>query len=577
MAQSNVADILLIGSGGAGGPFAWYLSQVKDITIVCLEQGDWEGNQRPEESLSSVGRWEGGTLSGWGADDPQWKRLIQAPRQPGAVYFPNGYPYDRTESYWEPILGFHVGGASVHWAGGWGRFRPSDFLQRTLTGYGADWPFPYEELARWYDYNDALVGISGEPHTLPNGEPAYPYRRYNLLPPARSARAGSSKTLFESAADQLGWRYVRGGERAVISVPFKGRDPRNFRQAKLRADVVHWPDAIENGVVLKPRSTVREITVDPQGRVDGALYYDAAGMLHEQKARIVVVACNAIGTARLLLNSTSTQFPDGLANRSGLVGKGLMGHPGFRISAEFENDDPSRSFGGGGVSIDEFRDPALRGGAIGGFSLRAGGLTGPVAIALGTPPVSLDAMIPADLEGGPRFTPTLVAWGRRHHAAFQQRYKRTASISISSTEEPEDDNRVELHPTLTDDFGTPAPKLIYKRSENTLKLHAYAAERAKDLAEAAGATRVLLPDDKRDWAGRGAAPGHYMGTARMGTDPSRSVVDQWGHAHDVKNLFIIDGSTFATAGTGGMMPTTQANALRIADYFKTNVRRLLTM
>ena len=570
MAQRDAADILLIGSGGSGGPFAWYLSQVPDIKIVCLEQGDWEGNQQAEESLSSV--------RGWGADNPQWQRLIEVPRQPGAVYFPNGYPYDRTESYWEPILGFHVGGASVHWAAGWGRFRPADFLQRTLTGHGADWPFPYEELVRWYDYNDGLVGISGEPYTLPNGDPAFPDRNYSLLPQPGSAGARSSDNLLQKAAADLGWRYMLGGERAVISVPFKGRDPKNFREAKFRADVVHWPDAIENGVVLKTRATVREITVNEQGLADGALYYDAEGQLHEQQARIVVMAGNAIGTPRLLLNSAFSRFRNGLANSSGLVGKGLMSHPGFTITAEFENDDPSRNFGGaGGVTIDEFRDPALRGGAIGGFNLRASGLTGPVALALGTPPAALDLMIPANLEGGPRVTRTLVAWGRGHHAEFQQRYRRRASVSISSTEEAEDDNRVELHPTLTDDFGTSAPKLIYKRSENTLNLHRYAAERARDLLEAAGVARVLTPDDKRDWAGRGAAPGHYMGTARMGNNPERSVVDKWGRAHDVKNLFIIDGSTFVTSSTAPPMATIQANALRIADYFKNNIKQLLTM
>src|SRR5206468_2906258 len=112
---------------------------------------------------------------------------------------------------------------------------------------------------------------------------------------------------------------------------------------------------------------VREITLAKDGLADGALYYDAEGRLQEQKARLVVVACNAIGTPRLLLNSKSNRFPQGLANSSGLVGKGLMSHPGSTISAEFENEDPSRNFGGdGGVTIDEFRDPARRGDAVGG-------------------------------------------------------------------------------------------------------------------------------------------------------------------------------------------------------------------
>ena len=149
-------------------------------------------------------------------------------------------------------------------------------------------------------------------------------------------------------------------------------------------------------------------------------------------------------------------------------------------------------------------------------------------------------------------------------------------MSIGSSELAEEANRIELHPTLTDDFGTPAPKIIYKRSENTQKLMAYAMDRGKELLEAAGATKIPEADIRRDFVGRGAAPGHYMGTARMGSDPKRSVVDKYGRAHDVKNLFIIDGSVFTTSGGGGPTATIQANALRIADYIKTNAKRLVT-
>jgi choline dehydrogenase-like flavoprotein len=162
-----------------------------------------------------------------------------------------------------------------------------------------------------------------------------------------------------------------------------------------------------------------------------------------------------------------------------------------------------------------------------------------------------------------------------HHAEFQRRFRRTASVSASCTDYPDDGNRVELDPTLTDDFGTPAPRLIYKRNEMTAKLFAYGLERATELLEAAGATKVTSNVVRADSVGRGAAPGHYLGTARMGSDPQRSVVDKYGRAHDVRNLFIICGAVFTTSGLGGPTSTIQANALRIADHFRKHIKQLL--
>src|SRR3981189_626197 len=157
----DVADVLLVGSGASGGPFAWFLSQTPGIKIVCLEQGDWEqGAAMPD-------------------NQEQWERLVKpVPRQPGANYFKNGYPYDHTESYWEPVLGNSVGGATVHYSAAWERLRTSDFLLRSVTGVGDDWPITYRDLAPYYDLNDNFVGVAGVP-----GNPAYPNRNVSFLPP----------------------------------------------------------------------------------------------------------------------------------------------------------------------------------------------------------------------------------------------------------------------------------------------------------------------------------------------------------------------------------------------------------
>ena len=168
--------------------------------------------------------------------------------------------------------------------------------------------------------------------------------------------------------------------------------------------------------------------------------------------------------------------------------------------------------------------------------------------------------------GGRKGQPDDGGW--REVAAFQERVRRTAGLMVFCDELPDDHNRVELDPALTDEAGIPAPKLFYRRGDNTERMLAYGMERCREAMEAAGAARIVSAEKLQ------AAPGHYLGTARMGADPERSVVDAWGRAHDVRNLFIIDGSVFTSAGSSVPTSTIQALALRTADYVKDNAREL---
>ena len=163
-----------------------------------------------------------------------------------------------------------------------------------------------------------------------------------------------------------------------------------------------------------------------------------------------------------------------------------------------------------------------------------------------------------------------IQWGKLHHAAFAERYQFTAGTSILYEELPDPFNRVELDPSITDEVGVPGIKLFYKRTENLKKMIDYSIERTKDMMMAAGATKIV---NVAPLAEGGAF--HLMGTARMGNDPSTSVVNKWGRSHEVKNLFVIDGSLFVTAGPTVVTSTLQTLALRIADYVKKNHQDLL--
>ena len=214
-----------------------------------------------------------------------------------------------------------VGGSTVHYGSHYPRFHPSDFRVKTLDGVADDWPLTYDELEPYFDLNDRIMGVSGL-----RGDPAYPPKPDRPCPPL-SIRPGGE--LLAKGFDKLGWHWW-ASDTAIPSVEYDGREPDSggYLRSLASTDLTYWPKALELGATLKTNARVREILVDSTGKATGALYYDADGNLVEQKAKSVVMACNGIGTPRLLLNSTSPLFPDGLANSSGLGGQVPDAPPG---------------------------------------------------------------------------------------------------------------------------------------------------------------------------------------------------------------------------------------------------------
>ena len=321
--------------------------------------------------------------------------------------------------------------------------------------------------------------------------------------------------------------------------------------AKGSTDVTYWPPAIREGVRLEAHCRVREITVDENGRADGVIYYDAEGTERRQRAEIVVLACNGVGTPRLLLNSVSSQFPDGLANRSGLVGKNFMFHPYALINGEFpERMGAYKGPTGCCLVSQEFYETDASRGFVRGYTFETTRGFGPVSTAL------------AGMSGG------RLAWGADHHRDFAELFDRTAGMVAICEDLPEERNCVTLDPELKDSHGIPAPKINYRLSDNSKAMLDHAVASGTQILEASGATHITSQAP--------LAPGgwHLMGTARMGADPERSVVNEWGRCHDVKNLFVIDGSIFVTAAAVNPTNTIQALSLYIADQIKKNLSNL---
>ncbi len=312
--------------------------------------------------------------------------------------------------------------------------------------------------------------------------------------------------------------------------------------AKASTDVTHWPRAVELGARVVTGARVTRLVRAGGRLLRGAEYVDAEGREHVAEADVVVLAANAVGTARLLLLSADAAAPDGLANGSGLVGRRLMMHPFAVVTGRFERPlETWRGNVGSRIHCLQFYETDERRGFVRGAKWS-------LAPSSGGP---LNAALPARAGSA--------VWGADHHTSVRERFGHCLTWGIFAEDLPEERNRVELDPALADSSGLPAPRVSYTISENSRRLLDFHVERARESMLEAGATAVDVLSPMR------AAGWHLLGTARMGADPASSVVDPWGRAHELDNLYVADGSVFVTAGGVNPTATITALALRLAD------------
>jgi choline dehydrogenase-like flavoprotein len=532
MIDHEKVDVLIVGSGASGAAVAWSLAETK-MRILCLEQGDWV---RSTEYPTNGRDWES-------------RRYTDFNISPNFRNRDTDYPVNDDNSIMKVANFNAVGGGTIIYTAHWPRLHPSDFKVKSLDGIAEDWPIDYWTLEKFYEENDRMMGASGL-----EGDPGVPPRH----PPMPPIPLGKTGTIYGKTMNKLGWHWWPS-DTAVATQDYEGRakcinlghcTPGCAQGAKASTDLTYWPLAIRDGVELRPRCRVREITVDGNGMASGAIYYDKDGKEHFQPAEVVIVACNGVGTPRLLLNSVSKKFPNGLANSSGLVGKNLMLHPWPMISGYVEE---TLDGGRGPITCmwsKQFYETDPKRDFVRGYTLQFNRGTGPANQAITG---AASGQLP---------------WGPAHHKAYREMLDHRVGIGVACDDLPEEHNRVTLDPALKDSNGIPAPRIDYTIGENTRRMMEHGIARAEEILAAAGAKNIYCSREALNY------PGHLLGTARMGSDPERSVVNEWGRSHDVKNLFIVDGSVFVTGGGVNPTSTIQAVALYIADQMK---QRLATL
>jgi choline dehydrogenase-like flavoprotein len=532
---SDEVDFVIIGSGAAGGILAKELS-TNGFRVVVLEQGPYltEADYTHNE------------IKVLGED-----LLTNHPKLQPTTF--RKTPQDRAKLQRALVYGRSVGGTSVHFTANFWRFHEIDFIERGKVGAipGAnlvDWPIRYADLEPYYTKVEWEIGVSGlagaSPFDPPRSKP-YP------MPPLP---VKSSGVIFERAARQLGWNPFPA-PMAILSQPRPGRSAcmncgfcLSFGcevGAKSSSLVAAIRFAERTGrCEIRPDSYVHRIETDARGRAIGAAYFDKDKNTHLQKAKAVIVCANGAETPRLLLMSANAQFPNGLANNSsGVVGKNLMLNSGAISMGVFER--PLNDYKGFAVSRilhDFYELDGQKVGFCGGGGLDARFDATPIGFAL---------------NGLPPDTPK---WGSAFKKTLAENYTRTMEVFSHATSLAREDNSFSLDPELKDAWGLPALRMTYKDHPDDLKVAKWLNDRALELLDAAGAVKKWsYPIGEQEFAV------HLLGTCRMGTDPKTSVINIDHRTHDVKNLFLCDGSSFVTSGRGQPTMTIEALAFRAAD------------
>jgi len=424
-----------------------------------------------------------------------------------------------------------VGGSTVHWAGASLRFQEHELkVQSTYGGIAGanllDWPITLKDLEPYYAKAEDKMGV-----TRTNDIEGLP--------------GNNNYKVMKAGADKLGYKHCHTGRMAINSAPRDGRGSCQqigfcFQGCKTGAKWSTLYTEIPKGeatgkLEVRANAQVLKIEHNAQGKVTGVLYADAEGNQQLQKARVVCVAGNSIESPRLLLNSASSMFPDGLANSSGQVGRNYMRHMTGSVYAVF--DKPVNMYRGttmAGIISDESRNDPSRG-FVGGYEMET--------LSLGVP------FMAAFLNPG--------AWGRSFTSAMDM-YDHMAGMWLVGEDMPQESNRITLHDSKKDQHGLPIPNVHFDDHPNDIAMRNHAYQQGAAVYDAVGAVRTFPTPPYPST--------HNMGTNRMSEKPRDGVVNKWGQTHDVANLFVSDGSQFTTGAAENPTLTIVTLAIRQADY-----------
>jgi len=538
-------NAVVVGAGAAGGIVAKELA-VAGLSVVLLERGKWyTAHDCRKDDLRN----QRTTLLGnaFGPEDEGNPRVWVDPQGDAHTALASEGAYQNNAAC--------VGGGTLSYGAQAWRYMPQDF--RMKSTYGApdgssleDWPISYDDLEPFYEKAEYEIGISGDY----SGTPFHGPRRRPLpmpsLPPNREFE------ILEPAARRLGLHPFHL-PMARNSIAYNGRGPcMRCRWCCGFACEVDAKNGSQNTVIpvalntgnceLRTECMVREILTDERGRARGVAYFDADGHLQEQLADLVVVSSCAAESARLLLNSKSRLFPNGLGNRYDQVGRNLQGHHYTGAIGYFDFETYDDLGPGASIAICDYNH--------GTPGLSGGGMLANEFIRL---PIHMIDRLPPGTPG----------WGLAHKQAMRQWHKRSIVIMGPTQQIPSAEARVTLDPLVKDKWGLPVVRFSGNVHPHTFEIGEVQAQRAETWLKEAGAIHTSQMAGKPSLVSAGQ---HQAGTCRMGSDPRSSVVTPDCRLHDIDNVFVIDGSVHVTNGGFNPALTIMAVAYKASNALVRN-------
>ncbi|WP_263418554.1 GMC oxidoreductase [Terriglobus albidus] len=554
--KANTYDAIVVGSGISGGWAAKELTG-KGLQTLVLEAGQ---TIVPEQDyVEHVPVWD---LKFRGMQDRQYMKVHQPMQRYIADEWNSKFFVDDLENPYttpadQPYLflrGRHVGGRSVMWGRQSYRWSDLDFEANLKDGHGVDWPIRYKDIEPWYDYVEDFIGVSGQAENLPQ----LPDGKF--LPPFEMNCA--ELEMRDIVAKKFPDRRLTIGRTAILTVPHRGRAACHYCGPCGRGCItrsyfssIHstLPAAEATGrMTLRPFSVVHSLIFDSKTRrITGVRVIDAQTKeTLEFHSKIVFLCASTLESARILMNSATPEFSTGLANSSDQLGRNLMDHI-FHAGASgiMPGHEDRQQIGNrpNGIYMPRFRNvkdkhPDF----VRGYGYQGGAAREDWGRGSNMPGFGVDFKHQLRQPGPWRFT--FGAWGECL---------------------PHPDNRMVLDKNKVDAWGIPAMRISHKWRENELAIFKDATTTAAEMLEAAGAKDITQMNTP-------SLPGeciHEMGSARMGRNPKSSVLNQWNQAHDVKNLFITDGSFMASSACQNPSLTYMAMTARACDYAVKQMKR----